>query len=125
MGATFAHYISLTYYKSNGEALEAGTTQFLYHKVWDYFKEASDYSRYNDVDKNQSVTDFFQQRLEKDSEVEGPDKKALFEFAIQLLAVFSGCHLDKLSLKYFWTRAKRIAGMSVHQQNPEYWLVGR
>ena len=111
VGATFAYYSSLTYYDGNGDALTSETSTLLYRKVWEYFKAASDFSRGNNVDKNRSLDEFFQSRLQEDQELEDNELRHLLRRAIQLLAGFSGCELEKLSLKYCWAEDELPVGI--------------
>lgn len=101
--STFVDSISLRrYYDRDGKALSDETSALIYRKVWEYSDAASDYSRENDVDKNESVEDFCKERLEKDKEVKGKAMKELVGDAMKMFANISACNLDKLSLKYFW-----------------------
>jgi len=103
VGSTFIDSISpRRYYDRDGKALSEETSALIYRKVWEYSDAASDYARENDVDKNESVEDFFKERLEKDKEVKGKAMKELVDYAMKMLAGVSACDLDKLSLKYFW-----------------------
>jgi hypothetical protein len=103
VGSTFVDSIYLRrFYDRDGEALSEEATALINRKIWEYSDAASDYSRENDVDKNESVEDFCKERLEEDQEVKGNTMKELVDSAMKMLAVIAACDLDKLSLKYFW-----------------------
>jgi hypothetical protein len=90
------------YYDADGKELSKETTGFINRKVWEYYKTAMNYSRENEVDKNDTVEDFCNSRLENDQEVKDEDMKKALRPRLKMIAEIAACDLDKMSLKYFW-----------------------
>ncbi len=112
-GSTLSQYGSLTYFDNDAQPIDIQVQTVLYRKLWEYFDVASDYSRENDVDKNRNVGDFFKKLLEEDQELENNEMKHVMECSFQILAAYSACDLDKLSLKYLWAEAELPVGLIV------------
>lgn len=103
MGSTYVYNLAARrYYNDKGKPLNAETTQIIFRKVWEYADEASGYSRENNVDKDVSVREFCQKRVQEDTELEDGELREIVGSGVEMLSGFAACDLDKLSLKYFW-----------------------
>ena len=102
-GSTVIHSILLRkYYDADGKELSKETTKLINRKVWEYYKAAMNYSRENEVHKDETVEDFCNNRLENDQEVNDEDIKKSLHSRLKMIAEIAACDLDKMSLKYFW-----------------------
>ena len=103
VGSTFVDSLILKkFFDDDGKAVSQETAALLDRKVWEYWEAASVYSRENEVDKDISLEDFCQNRLDNDKDVNDKVTKAMCHSTIELIGGISACKLDKLSLKYFW-----------------------
>lgn len=101
--STFVSSLSLRRcFDGDGHAVDAETAGLIFAKTWEYSAAASDHSRWNDVDKNQSVDDFFRQRLREDKDLKDEKTKYFVGTGLELHSSITACDLDKLSLKYYW-----------------------
>lgn len=103
VGSTLVNpFVLRKFFDADGKAVSQETAGLLDRKIWEYWAAASVYSRENEVDKDISLEDFCENRLNNDQDVNGKVTKALLRSSIELIGGISACELEKLSLKYFW-----------------------
>ena len=125
--STFVYSLSLRrYIDGDGNAVDPETMGLIFAKTWEYSAAASDYSRWNDVDKNESIDDFFQQRLREDKDLKDKKMKYVVGTGLELLSSITACDLDKLSLKYYWMEddlpVRHLTNTLTHREINHSWI---
>ena len=94
---------SRKYLDKFGNIIRLEDQRFVFKKIWEYSDAAVSYSRMETVDDRATVQEFLTKRIDEDQEITSDGIRDLIASGLEMFSDGSGCDLDKLSLKYYWT----------------------